>query len=330
VATSTLEIIDGGIQTTIQDYPGRFGLLARGFFPAGPMDHLSLRAGNVLVGNPEGETALEITLGKFRCRFGDDRAIALTGAEAKATLNGEPAAFGESLRVRAGDELRIGMAKGPGFRTYLAISGGLDVPDVLGSRATYTMGALGGLEGRALKAEDRIPLGGDGDGHAAAGRRLPPGTIPAYGSPWQIEAMRGPQADPDYLTAADVDFFFGKDWKVDANSNRTGLRLEHHRFDFARETGGIAGGHPSNILDDGYPVGGVNLNGDTPVILGPDGPTSGGFIVVATIVSAAMWKIGQVRPGSEAIRFREVTVEEATAQAADLAERLHPDNLQTV
>src|SRR5690606_28958100 len=118
VATTTLEIVDGGIQTTIQDYPGRFGLLARGFFPAGPMDHVALRAANVLAGNPEGETALEITLGKFRCRFPDDRTIALAGAEAKATLNGEPIAFRESVAVRAGDELRIGMAKGPGFRTY--------------------------------------------------------------------------------------------------------------------------------------------------------------------------------------------------------------------
>ena len=330
MANPSLEIVDGGIQTTIQDYPGRFGLLARGFFPAGPMDHLALRAANALVGNEEGETGFEITLGKFRCRFGDDRTIALTGAEAKASLNGDPVAFRESIAVRAGDELRIGMAKGPGFRTYLGISGGLDVPEILGSRATYTMGALGGFEGRALKAEDRIPLGAAPDAHAAAGRRLPGAAIPAYGSPWEIEAMRGPQADPDYLTAADVQLFFGKDWKVDANSNRTGLRLEHHRFEFARTSGGIAGGHPSNILDDGYPVGGVNLNGDTPVILGPDGPTSGGFIVIATIVSAGMWKLGQVRPGADSIRFREVTVDEATAAARGLAERLHPDNLERV
>lgn len=325
---TTLDIIDGGIQTTIQDYPGRFGLLARGFFPAGPMDHLALRAGNALVGNEEGQTGLEITLGKFRCRFADDRTVALTGAEAKATLNGEPVEFARSLAVRAGDELRVGMAKGPGFRSYLAISGGLDVPDVLGSRSTYTMGALGGLEGRALKAGDAVPLGEAPDAHAAAGRRLPADAVPAYGSPWEIEAMRGPQADPDYLTPADVELFFSREWKVDANSNRTGLRLDRHRFDFARESGGIAGGHPSNILDDGYPVGGVNLNGDTPVILGPDGPTSGGFIVIATIVSAGMWKIGQVRPGADAIRFREVTVEEATDAARATAQRLHPDRLE--
>lgn len=325
---TTLTILDAGIQSFVEDYPGRRGLLSQGFFPAGAIDHYALRAGNVLCGNEQGAAGIEIALGKFKASFAGDCTIALTGAEAGATVNGEPVAFAQSLAIRAGDELKIGMAKGPGFRTYLTVSGGIDVPEILGSRSTYTMGALGGHEGRKLANGDTLPVGTIG--HAAAGRSLPDSARPAYQSCWDVEVMRGPQADPDYLTAADMETFFAKEWSVDRNSNRTGIRLETHRFEFARESGGIAGGHPSNILDDGYPVGGINLNGDTPVILCVDGPTSGGFIVFATVVEAGMWKIGQLRPGSDTIRFREVTLDEAVAAAKAIDESLDPNGLVAV
>ena len=123
--------------------------------------------------------------------------------------------------------------------------------------------------------------------------------------------MRGPQAAPDYLTENDMQTLFGRDWPVDRNSNRTGVRLESHRFEWARRGGGIAGGHPSNILDNSYPVGAININGDLPVILGPDGPTAGGFVVAATVIHADFWKIGQFRPVGDTVRFREVSIEEA-------------------
>ena len=137
------------------------------------------------------------------------------------------------------------------------------------------MGALGGLEGRALKAGDVLPLGSDGD---ASPLRFKQSARPTYTREWEIEAMRGPQAAPDYLTEDDMQTFFGRAWTVDRNSNRTGIRLESHLFEWARSSGGVAGGHPSNILDNSYPVGAVNVNGDLPVILGPDGPTAGGFV----------------------------------------------------
>ena len=200
------------------------------------------------------------------------------------------------------------MSKGPGFRAYLAVGGGIAVPEIFGSRATHTLAGLGGLEGRALKKGDRLrsaPRSGGGDG----GRAFT--AVPDYAGDWDVEVMIGPQADPDFLTAADVELLCSKPWKVDANSNRVGLRLEPFQLAWARSGGGIAGGHPSNILDDGYPPGGINMNGDTAVILGPDGPTSGGFVVVATVVHGAIWKLGQIRPGTDRIRFVPVSLEEA-------------------
>src|SRR5262249_26142435 len=158
-AMRSAEVIEPGIQTTIQDYPGRRGMQAQGFFPAGPMDHFALRAANLVVGNDESAAALEITLGNFALRFDDDAAIAVCGADAEGTADGEAVALWESTEVAAGATVRIGVAPGPGFRLYLAVNGGFDVPLLFGSRATYTMGALGGLDGRPLQAGDRLPLG---------------------------------------------------------------------------------------------------------------------------------------------------------------------------
>lgn len=306
----TLEIVEAGIQATVQDYPGRRGMLAQGFFPAGPMDHFALRAANLVVGNPESAAGFEITLGGFRAAFDADATIALCGAEAPVTVDGEAVPLWEGFRIPAGSELAVGIAAGPGFRLYLAVGGGVDVPPLFGSRATYTMGALGGLEGRPLKQGDRLPLGDPG-GNGGVRFRFREGARPQYARQWEVRAMRGPQATPDYLTERDMSTFFSRAWTIDRNSNRTGIRLESHKFEWARRSGGIAGGHPSNILDNSYPVGAVNVNGDLPVILGPDGPTAGGFIVAATVVHGDFWKIGQFRPVGDTVRFREVSIDEA-------------------
>jgi urea carboxylase len=300
-----IEIVEPGIQTTVQDYPGRRGLLAKGFFPAGPMDHLALRAANVLVGNPPGAAGFEVTLGNFAMSLDQDALVAVCGAEAPVTLDGLEIPMWEA---RTGRELRIGAALGPGFRIYVGVSGGIDVPPVLGSRSTYTMGALGGHEGRALAAGDRLPVGDD------VGTARPFPVRPQYARDWEIRAIRGPQSAPDYLTEADMQMLFSRSWSVNPNSNRTGIRLEGGTFEWARRSGGIAGGHPSNILDNGYPVGAVNINGDLPVILGPDGPTAGGFVVAATVVHAELWKLGQLRPVGDTVRLVEVGLEEAIEQ----------------
>jgi urea carboxylase len=327
MAERAVEVIEGGIQTTVQDYPGRRGMLAQGFFPAGPMDHLALRAANLLVGNEAGAAGLEVTLGNVAFSLKGETTVAVCGAPTEVTIDGEAVPLWESTRAPTGSELRIGVSQGPGFRQYVAFSGGVDVPPLFGSRATYTMGALGGLEGRALKAGDTLPLGSEADG---APRRFKESARPPYAREWEIEAMRGPQAAPDYLTEEDMQTFFGRAWAVDRNSNRTGIRLESHLFQWARSSGGVAGGHPSNILDNSYPVGAVNINGDLPVILGPDGPTAGGFVCAATVVHAGFWKIGQLRPVGDTVRFREVTEEEAADLDRDLSERLSAASLEGV
>jgi biotin-dependent carboxylase-like uncharacterized protein len=328
MSTNTVEILEGGIQTTVQDYPGRQGMRAQGFFPAGPMDHFAFRAANLLVGDPKSAAALEVTLGNFAMRLDADATVAVCGAEAPVTLDDEPVALWESRPARAGSELRIGVAPGPGFRIYVAISGGIDVPPLFGSRATYTMGALGGFEGRALGAGDRLPLArATGNGGAV---RFKESARPAYAREWEVRAMRGPQSAPDFLTEADLAGFFGRAWPVDRNSNRTGIRLESHKFEWARRSGGIAGGHPSNILDNSYPVGAININGDLPVILAPDGPTAGGFIVAATVIHADLWKIGQFRPVGDHVRFREVTIDEAIELDRALDESLTAASLESI
>ncbi|MFC4015574.1 biotin-dependent carboxyltransferase family protein [Nonomuraea purpurea] len=307
------DVISPGLQTTVQDHPGRPGLQSKGFFPAGPVDHLSFRVANVLVGNDPGAAALEIPMGRLRLRVLAETSVAVTGADGSGlTLNGAPLPLWETVRVAPGDEIACSIVKGPGFRLYLAVAGGIDVPVVMRSRATYTMGGIGGVEGRALMKGDVL------NGRPVpdpARLRLPMALRPMLGNNWEIEVMRGPHADPDFLTEQDWKDFVGRQWKVDLNSNRVGTRLDPHRFAWARPSGGVAGGHPSNVLDGSYPIGGINTNGDVPVILGPDGPTAGGFTVIGTVVHAGLWKVGQLRPGRDTIRFREVSLDEALALA---------------
>jgi biotin-dependent carboxylase-like uncharacterized protein len=323
-----LDIIEGGIQTTVQDYPGRVGYLNLGTYPAGPMDHFAFRMANLLVGNAQGTSALEITLGGFKARFSDKRVVAITGAQMHPTLNGSAVPMWQSLEVKSGDLLALGMVKSGGFRSYLAINGGFDVPEYMGSRATFTVGGFGGFQGRGLKKGDQIPLNTPPSGDRLVGRRLRRQLIPTYVVEWEIEVMRGPQADPDYLTAEDMEVFFSKTWKVDRNSNRMGIRLESHKWQWARTTGGIAGGHPSNILDNGYAVWTVNVCGDQPIILVADGPSLGGFICNATLVHASTWKAGQLVPGRDLVRFKEVTIEQAIELARDLDAKVSEKSIE--
>lgn len=322
-----MEIVQPGIQSLVQDYPGRRGMLRQGFFPSGAMDYVAMEAANLLVGNPTSAAGIEIALGNFSARIAADTVIAACGAEVELSVNGQSLPLWESHAVSAGAELTVGIAATTGFRIYIAVAGGIDVPSLFGSRATYTMGSLGGFDGRALAAGDRLPLGNADGGRA--GRRFHDDARPVYAREWEVEAVVGPQAAPDYLTEGDVAELFSHRWKVDRNADRTGIRLESHQFAWARESGGVAGGHPSNILDNPYPVGAVNVNGDLPVILGPDGPTAGGFIVAATVVHAAFWKIGQLRPGGDHLRFRQVTVQEAARLEQERRERLSEASIET-
>lgn len=325
-----LEIIDPGLQTTVQDYPGRLGLAAKGMFPSGPMDHFAFRAANVLVRNQPGAAALEIPFGQFSAIMLSPVQISLCGAEgANVGVNGKPIPLWEAINVAAGDVLSSHVAAGPGFRLYLALAGGIAVPEVYGSRATYLIGGIGGLDGRALAKGDVIDVYSR-ETEDASRRRLPFSLRPVLTTTWEIEIVRGPHANPEYLTDEDWADLTSMSWRVDLNSNRVSTRLNPHRFRWARPDGGVAGGHPSNVLDGSYPLGGVLANGDVLTILGPDGNTSGGFAVVATVPHASLWKIGQLRPGRDTVRFREVDLNEALALADHLSFGLQPERFDTI
>ncbi|MCI2422651.1 biotin-dependent carboxyltransferase family protein [Saccharopolyspora sp. K220] len=310
----SIEIIEAAEQIGVQDHPGRIGLQAHGLFPAGPLDNLAFRLANALVGNDPSAAGLEIPMGRFTIRVHFAGLVALCGADgAEPTINDRPLPMWESVALEPGDVLACGAVKGPGFRLYLAVSGGIDVPPVLGSRALHTLGGIGGLDGRALIRGDLLPVA------SSAGpprrRRVPQALRPGYHRDWEIEVVRGPHADPEFLTAADWREFTTARWRVNVNAGRLGVPLNPHRFQWARAGAGPAGDHPSNVLDASYPLGGIIVNGDVPTILGPDGPTSGGFTVIATVVHAALWKLGQLRPGADTLRFREVGLDEADALA---------------
>ncbi|UEM19827.1 urea carboxylase [Skermanella mucosa] len=305
----SIEVVAPGTLTSVQDYPGRVGYWEVGVPPSGPMDPLAFRLGNRLLGNPEGTAGLELTVSGPTLKFNTDALVCLAGAAMPATLDGAAVPFWRPVAVPAGSTLRIAAATGAGCRAYLLIRGGIDVPEYLGSRSTFTLGRFGGHGGRALMPGDVLHMGDEGVGETGT---IHPALVPDYGHAWEIGVLYGPHGAPDFFTETDIATFFAADWEVHYNSSRTGVRLIGPKPDWARKDGGEAGLHPSNIHDNAYAVGTVDFTGDMPVILGPDGPSLGGFVCPATIVQAELWKIGQLRPGDK-VRFRRLTAAEAAA-----------------
>ncbi len=304
----TLDVIEPGVQSSIQDFPGRMGYWNIGVPPSGPMDALAFRLGNRLLGNTEAAAGLELTVSGPTLRFNTDTFIALTGALMSAELDGVALPFWRSHAVKAGSILRLGSVVGAGCRSYLCVAGGFDVPDYLGSKATFTLGQFGGHAGRTLRCGDVLHLGPVSD--TVAEQTLPCELIPNYANHWDIGVLYGPHGAPDFFTPADIETFFATDWEVHYNSSRTGVRLIGPRPQWAREDGGEAGLHPSNIHDNAYAIGAVDFTGDMPVILGPDGPSLGGFVCPVTIVHAELWKMGQLKPG-DTVRFNWMTLAQA-------------------
>ncbi|MCW2940530.1 MAG: urea carboxylase [Actinomycetia bacterium] len=315
--SETVEVIAPGVQTTVQDLPGRSGLWGVGVPPSGAWDDRSFALANLAVGNAPGAAGLESVLRGPSLRFHHQALVCLTGAVPAALLDGRPVAAGVPTMIPAGATLELGPAKG-GLRQYLAVRGGLDVPVVLGSRSTFLLGGFGGLGGRALRAGDLLEVRSAENTGAPAevAPLLPPGT-----GEWDLRVIPGPHGAPDYLTGEGLEELFAAEWRIDHRSDRTGVRLVGPVPGFARADGGDAGLHPSNIHDSAYPVGGVMLSGGTPVIVGPDGPSLGGFVVPAVVVRADRWKLAQARPG-ELVRLRPVSPEQAAELNAERAAEL--------
>ncbi|WP_454729891.1 urea carboxylase [Cellulosimicrobium protaetiae] len=323
-----VDVLDPGVLTTVQDWRGRTGYWGVGIPPSGPMDDLSFRTGNRALGNPEGAAGLECTLSGPTLRFSHEATVCVTGAPAPVTVDGEPVRQWEPVVVPAGGVLAVGAPHAVGLRTYVLVAGGLDVPEYLGSAATFVLGAVGGPAGRALVAGDALHPRTAGPG--AAGRpgapvasapglgaagAVPPDARPRMGHSWELAVTTGPQSAA--LTAAALGRLRTSWWRVLPHADRTGVRLAGPPLTWVRPDGGDAGLHPSNVLDNPYSVGALNISGDTPILLGPDGPSLGGFVCALTVVAGSRWKLGQMRPG-DVVRF--VTVHD------DGADRLRRDD----
>ncbi|WP_457951102.1 urea carboxylase [Pseudarthrobacter sp. alpha12b] len=307
-----------GLQTTVQDWPGRTGLWQIGVPPSGPMDDLSFRLGNTALGNPEGAPGLEFTMTGPSLVFTHATTVCVTGAEVTVTVDGAEVQAWAPVTVPAGGTLDVGTATAKGLRGYILFQGGLDIPEYLGSASTFTLGQFGGHAGRVLRAGDvlrSVKPGPEAQAEAPAAA-VPLDSRPALTSAWELAVAEGPHGAPEFFQPEDIEELYAAEYEVHFNSARTGVRLIGPKPRWARTDGGEAGLHPSNIHDTAYSVGALDFTGDTPILLGPDGPSLGGFVCPVTVVTADRWKLGQLRPGDK-VRFVPIKASQAPS-ARDL------------
>lgn len=315
-AEHALEVVDGGVQTTVQDWPGRIGHWDVGVPPCGPMDPYSFRIGNKLLGNDDHAAGLELTLRGGSYKFRSGVWFCVTGADMGAELDGVKVELYKPMFADRGQVLSFGEAQ-LGLRTYLLVAGGFDMPRILGSAATFTLGGFGGHGGRALRAGDVLGVIKGAEPPVLA--ELAPGERPQMTREWTIGVIPGPHCTGEFLKPEYLKQLAGTAYEVHFNSSRTGVRLIGPAPLWTREDGGEAGLHPSNIHDNAYAVGTLDLTGDMPILLGPDGPSLGGFVCPVTTASAQFWKIGQLHAGDK-VRFQLLTLEEAD-ELRDVQER---------
>jgi biotin-dependent carboxylase-like uncharacterized protein len=308
-----IKVIKAGLSTTVQDL-GRPGYYHIGIPISGGMDRLALRAANLLVGNAEDAAVLEVTFLGPELEFTSDATVAVTGAELPPKVDGAPRATWTSFNVKKGQTLAFDFLKA-GARAYIAVSGGIDVPVVLGSRSTYTLGALGGHHGRKLAAGDELALGA-GAG-APEGRTVAQRLRRAPGAPAELRMMPGLYWHR--ITEAAGKHFFEDHWKVAPEADRIGYRFRGGRpLEFVpREPPFGAGSDPSNIVDACYPYGSIQVPGGTePIVLHRDAVSGGGYFMLGTVISADLDLIGQLQPHAGA-RFAPVTMEQALVARHD-------------
>ncbi len=311
MVTAALTVVQPGLQSTIQDWPGRVGFWRVGIPPSGPMDELSFRLANRLLGNPEGMPGLEFQFLGPKLRAGCDIDVAVVGGGA-TTVDGIVLPSGSTVTVRAGQVIDCGGVR-EGARGYLAVAGGFAKAPVLGSAATFPRGGVGG---KAIAAGDVLALTSPSAGTVRC--RLDSDATPVIDDPATIEVTAGPHLD--WLSDEGVASLIGPFWTVSSQSDRTGIRLIGPKIGFsarARDKAPENGPDPTNVINTGYAIGGVNLCGDTPIILPVDGPSQGGFITPLVVASAAMWKVGQLRPNRR-MTFRRISIQEAITMRRSL------------
>jgi len=302
---NTIEVLDGGLQSSIQDYPARLKYWDIGVPPSGAMDNFSFRLANLLLGNEAGVPGFEFTLRGGKYKFRAPMTICITGCDMEPKLDDVSIPMFKAVEVKENQILTLSKAK-TGMRAYMAVKGGLDVPQYLGSASTFALGGFGGHSGRVLRTGDLIHVNKDN------GTKIPDVKVdPEYISTANaISVVPGPHCTEEYLKPEFMKQLSETQWEVHFNSDRTGVRLMGPTPAWAREDGGEAGLHPSNLHDNAYAVGTIDMTGDMPIIIGPDGPSLGGFVCPATIPSGEFWKSGQLAPGSK-VQFNFITIETA-------------------
>ena len=304
---NALEVLDGGVQSTVQDAEGMIGYWTVGVPPCGAMDSYSFRIGNKLLGNDPNAAGIELTMRGGTYRFRTTTSFCITGADMSATLDGETVPMYTVINASPMQELKLKTCT-KGMRTYLLIAGGIDVPKIMGSSSTFTDGKFGGHNGRALRTGDVLHLTENcvTDKINSFNKEY----VPHIENTWTIGVIPGPQPTYEYLKPEYLDTLTGSEYTVNFNSARTGIRLNGPIPQWVREDGGEAGLHPSNIHDNAYAIGTLDLTGDQSILLGPDGPSLGGFVCSVTTAKGELWKLGQLHPGDK-VHFQLLTLEQA-------------------
>lgn len=310
----TIRIVDAGMLTTVQDL-GRFGHQRDGVPVSGAMDSFAIRAANLLVGNDESDAALEMTMVGATVAFDEDVLVAITGADVGASVDGVPLARWRPARIRAGAMLVTGAAR-DGCRAYLAIAGGVDVPTVLGSRATYARAAMGGYEGRALARGDVLKVGERPALACRIAARLATSGARCHAAPWGVGPSIRPRYDVaptvrltpgahlDALTAESRARLFGERFRISSRSDRMGYRLEGQTLALTA---------PLEPLSEAVTFGTVQLPpGGEPIVLMADRQTTGGYPRIGEVATVDLPIVAQLRPGDH-VRFRAITVARAQA-----------------
>ncbi len=300
-----IEIMETGLATSIQDQ-GRVGYYNVGIPPSGALDLVSAAAANVLVGNDPSAAVIESAYMGPKLRFTEPSIVAVTGAQIPVLVNDQEMPLWESFAVQAGDVLSFGILQG-GARMYISISGGIDVPAVLGSRSLYALGAFGGFQGRALQSGDVLPVG---VGNGRPGVVIPMSLRPEFSREADVRMVLGLY---DYrLTKNGLSALLDQPWKLTTVADRIGFRYNGGALEWVERIQPFgAGSDPSNITDAGYPVGSIQVPGGVePIILHRDAVSGGGYAMVGTVISADMDLVAQCAPGAQT-RFRPVTLDEA-------------------
>ncbi|MEH7345919.1 biotin-dependent carboxyltransferase family protein [Bacillus sp. JJ1532] len=315
-----IEVKDSGLWTTVQDM-GRVGKYHLGIPPSGAADKYSFMIGNLLVDNPEDCAALEMTLIGGEFEFHKKCIIALTGAPMEAYLNNKSISFWESHQVKEGDVLKI-KACPKGVKSYLCISGGINVPNVMGSKSTYELSRIGGFQGRKLAAGDRIQINEPlHEAFKQIGKTIPSEFIPSFSDFQELRVMMG--ITGYLMNDLALKTFLNSEWTVSHESNRVAHRYKGPKVSFTEQNPPFGAGNSfSNVVDIAYPIGSVLFtNEEELIVLQNDATTGGGFITIGTVISQDLDLIAQSRPLSKC-RFITVTIDQAIQARAERRKKL--------